>query len=70
MQSKKVDYTLLSKYYDDVRVQPQNVLEFCLSKIVDLGKISTGSIVLDVGCGTGIYTIPLAKKTNAIVFGF
>jgi len=69
MQSKKVDYTLISKYYNDTRAQPPNVLEFCLSKIVDLGKTSTGSIVLDVGCGTGIYTIPFAKKTNAVVFG-
>ena len=44
-------------------------MEFCLSKIADLGRISAGSIVLDVGCGTGIYTIPLAKKTDAVVFG-
>lgn len=44
-------------------------MEFCLSKIVDLGKVSAGSMVLDVGCGTGIYTIPLAKKTSAVVCG-
>lgn len=70
MRSKKVDYTLISKYYDDTRVPLiQNVLEFYLSKIVDLGKVSSASMVLDVGCGTGIYTIPLAKKTNALVFG-
>ena len=69
MQSKKVDYTLISKHYDDTRVPPPHVLEFWLSKIADLGKVSTGSMVLDVGCGTGIYTIPLAKKTGAVVFG-
>lgn len=70
MQSRKVDYTLISKYYDETRVPLiQDVLEFCVSKIVDLGKVSTGSIVLDVGCGTGIYTIPLARKAGAVVFG-
>lgn len=70
MQSKKVDYTLIAKYCDDTRVPLiQNVLEFYLSKIVDLGKVSSASMVLDVGCGTGVYTIPLAKKTNALVFG-
>jgi len=69
MQSKKVDYTLISKHYDDTRVPPPHILEFWLSKIVELGKVSAGSVVLDVGCGTGIYTIPLAKKTGAIVFG-
>lgn len=50
MQIKKVDYTLLSGYYDDVKVQPPNVSEFYLSKIGDLRKIFTGSVVLDVGC--------------------
>jgi len=68
MQSKKVDYTLIYEY-DDTRVPSECVLEFCLSKIVDLGKVSAGSMVLDVGCGTGMYTIPLAKKTDAVVFG-
>jgi len=69
MRSKKVDYTLISKYYDDTRVPSPHVLEFWLSKIVDLGRVSAGSMVLDIGCGTGIYTIPLAKKTGAVVFG-
>jgi ubiquinone/menaquinone biosynthesis C-methylase UbiE len=70
MQSKRVDYTLISKYYDETRVPLiQNVLEFYLTKIVDLGKITNASVVLDVGYGTGIYTIPLAKGTDALVFG-
>jgi ubiquinone/menaquinone biosynthesis C-methylase UbiE len=67
--SKKVDYTLISKYYDETRVLSQHESEFWLSKIVNLGKIFCSSVVLDVGCGTGIFTIPLAKKTNASVFG-
>jgi ubiquinone/menaquinone biosynthesis C-methylase UbiE len=69
MESKKVDYTPISKYYNDTRVPSPHVLEFWLSKTVDLGKVSTGSMVLDVGCGTGIYTIPLTKKTDALVLG-
>jgi len=69
MQSRKVDYTLISKHYDDTRAPAPQVLEFWLSKIVDLGRISAGSVVLDVGCGTGIFTIPLAIKTDAVVFG-
>jgi len=69
MENKKVDYTLISKCYDETRVPSQNILESRLSKIINLGKISTSLVVLDVGCGTGIYTIPIAKKTNAIVFG-
>ncbi|MCW4020356.1 MAG: class I SAM-dependent methyltransferase, partial [Candidatus Bathyarchaeota archaeon] len=70
MHSRKVNYRLMSEYYDETRVPLiQDVLELCLSKIADLGKISIGSMVLDAGCGTGIYTIPLAEKTDAIVFG-
>jgi len=68
MQSRKVDYTRISKYYDDTRVPSSHVLEFWLSKIVNLGKVSTDSMVLDIGCGTGIYTIPLARKAG-VVFG-
>jgi len=63
MQSKKVDYTLISKYYDDTRVPLiQDVLEFYLSKIVDLGKVSSASMVLDIGCGTGVYTFLLQRR--------
>jgi len=69
MRSKKVDYTQISKYYDDTRVPSPHVLEFWLSKIINLGKVSSGLMVLDIGCGTGIYTIPFAKKTGAVVFG-
>ena len=70
MQGKKVDYTKISQCYDETRVPLiQDTLEFYLSKIVDLGKIKDGSKVLDVGCGTGIYTIPLARRTDALVVG-
>jgi ubiquinone/menaquinone biosynthesis C-methylase UbiE len=70
MQIKKVDYTRISQCYDETRVPLiQDTLKFCLSKISDLGKITGDSKVLDVGCGTGIYTIPLAERTNASVVG-
>ena len=70
MQVKKVDYMKISQCYDETRVPLiQDTLRFCLSKIVDLGKIMGDSKVLDVGCGTGIYTIPLAERTNASVVG-
>jgi len=69
MENKKIDYTLISKCYDETRVPSQNILESRLSKIINLGKISTSLMVLDIGCGTGIYTIAIAEKTNAVVFG-
>jgi len=66
MQTRKVDYTEISQCYDETRAPLiQGSLDSCLSKIVDLGKVTIASEVLDVGCGTGLYTIPLAERTNA-----
>jgi SAM-dependent methyltransferase len=70
MPNRRVDYAKFSKCYDELRVSIiQDTIDFCLSRIIALGKISKGSRVLDVGCGTGIYTIPLAIRTRALVVG-
>lgn len=70
MQTRKVDYTKISQCYDETRAPLiQGSLDSCLSKIIDLGKMTIASKVLDVGCGTGLYTIPLVERTNASAIG-
>jgi SAM-dependent methyltransferase len=50
----RTDYSEIAKYYDSVRLVPTEGL---LSRIVQYGRIDRGSTVLDVGCGTGRFTL-------------
>jgi len=70
MRDKRIDYSEISERFDETRVPLiQSTLEPCVSKIADYSGILASSMVLDVGCGTGIYTIPLAKRTGTTVLG-
>jgi SAM-dependent methyltransferase len=58
----KADYSKIAEYYDNVRPAPAPVL---VSKIVEFGKISKGSSVLDVGCGTGRFSVTISDITGS-----
>jgi ubiquinone/menaquinone biosynthesis C-methylase UbiE len=57
----KTDYSKIAKYYDKVRSDAAPAL---LSKIIEYGKIDENSTVLDVGCGTGRFTLSLPAVKN------
>ncbi len=63
------DYAKIADYYDRVRSYPPETLEFWLTQIIASGRIREGSKVLDIGCGTGRFAIPLSLKTGAKVYG-
>lgn len=44
-------------------------MNYWLKIIIDLAEIDEDRKVLDVGCGTGRYTIPLAKATGSTIIG-
>lgn len=69
MKTIKTDYAKIAGYYDKVRALTRESLNFWLEVFSKFGGIRENSRVLDVGCGTGRFTIPLAAKTNATVYG-
>ncbi len=65
MDERTIDYDQVSKVYDKVRVGDPEMIQ----QILDGVSLSSDSIVLDVGCGTGNNTLLLAATTCSQVIG-
>ncbi|MFW9908978.1 MAG: class I SAM-dependent methyltransferase [Candidatus Thorarchaeota archaeon] len=65
MDDKTIDYDQVSKIYDKVRVGDPEMIR----QILDGVSLSSDSIVLDIGCGTGNNTLLLAATTSSQVIG-
>ncbi|MFH0777793.1 MAG: class I SAM-dependent methyltransferase [Candidatus Eisenbacteria bacterium] len=59
------DYASIARYYDSVRPAPDDVW---INNIVTLGGIRPDSDVLDVGCGTGRFTLKTARLSAARLY--
>ena len=61
----EVSYTDISKTYDNYRSYPERLIK----KMIELGRISQGKKVLDLGCGTGNIAWQIKNKINADLIG-
>jgi ubiquinone/menaquinone biosynthesis C-methylase UbiE len=53
------------RYDEDAKVNPATVMDKdVLPRLLD---VSSKDIVLDLGCGTGRFTVPIAKKTKKVI---
>ncbi len=63
--SAQVDYTGISKIYDSYRSYPDDLIK----RFIELGNISHGKKVLDLGCGTGNIARQIKNDIDAYLVG-
>jgi SAM-dependent methyltransferase len=66
---KKADYSKIAVSYDKGRHLPDDIYEIWLRLIARYSGMPEGSRVLDLGCGTGRFAIPMAQRLHYQVTG-
>jgi ubiquinone/menaquinone biosynthesis C-methylase UbiE len=65
----KADYSKIAFHYDKARLLSEQTMLIWLNLIARFSEPSTGSRLLDLGCGTGRFSLPLASKLRLDVTG-
>ena len=66
---KKADYSRIASYYDDGRILSDQNIRLWLDLISEFSSIPQGGKLLDLGCGTGRFSIPIADRLGFEVVG-
>ena len=69
MSGGRADYSEIAGVYDAARPSDSPHLEWWFEKIAEAGQLGPGKRLIDLGCGTGRWTIPLAERTGCEVVG-
>lgn len=69
MTSEKADYSEIAAVYDQARPSDSPHLQWWLERIAQRGRLAPGRRLVDLGCGTGRWTIPLAERTGCEAVG-
>ena len=67
MQGRISDFTSVASRYDATRNVPEPALIACYDALVQRGLLAKAGQILDVGCGTGQISLPLAAMGLAVV---
>jgi SAM-dependent methyltransferase len=65
----RADYDQIAQVYDQVRVSDAPHLEWWRRRIIEAGELGPGKRLIDLGCGTGRWTIPLAAQSGCEALG-
>ncbi|MFB3881134.1 MAG: class I SAM-dependent methyltransferase [Armatimonadota bacterium] len=69
MTAGKADYSEIAEVYDQVRKDDLPHIVWWQTKIAMEGKLGPGKRFIDLGCGTGRWTIPIARRTGCEAVG-
>ncbi len=67
--TERADYDGIAQVYDQVRVSDAPHLEWWYRRVIEAGALGPGKSLLDLGCGTGRWTIPLAARSGCQAVG-
>ncbi|HEY42348.1 MAG TPA: methyltransferase domain-containing protein [Dehalococcoidia bacterium] len=66
---RKADYSSIASYYDKGRLLSEQNIDLWLGLVVKLSRMSEGARMLDLGCGTGRFSIPMVSRLRFRVTG-
>ena len=64
MTQEKADYSEISEVYDAARGLDRPHIEWWLRRLAEAGELGPGKRLLDLGCGTGRWAVPLVERTR------
>ena len=66
---QKADYKKIASYYDKSRFLSEQNTKLWLGLILKCSKAKKGAEILDLGCGTGRFSLPMANRLGFAVTG-
>jgi ubiquinone/menaquinone biosynthesis C-methylase UbiE len=68
-EDRKADYSQIAEVYDEARPSDSPHLMWWFERVAEAGELGPGKRLIDLGCGTGRWTIPLVERTGCEAVG-